>query len=142
MNLKDIHIGQSIRERVLELNISIERICKFMHYNYNESEIEEMYNSKSIDCDLLLRWSKLLEYDFFRLYVEHLILYSPMPKNSSVHTSNFSTKRNLAFRKNIYTKEIKDFIINKIKSGSMTHSEVTATYNIPKTTVCRWIVKS
>lgn len=142
MNLKDIHIGQSIKARVLELNISSERICKFMHYKYEESEIEEMYNSKSIDSDLLLRWSKLLEYDFFRLYVEHLILYSPISRNSLVHTSALSTKKSLVFRKNIYTQEIKDFIINKIKTGSMTQSEVTAKYNIPKTTVCKWIVKS
>ncbi|QIY91632.1 transposase [Chryseobacterium gallinarum] len=140
MNLKNINIGKSIKNRVEELQISNERICRFLHCN--DSEIEKMYDSHSIDCELLLRWSKLLEYDFFRLYVGHLILYSPMPKNTPLQASSMHTNKHLTFRKNIYTQEIKDFIISKVKSGSMTVSQITATYNIPKTTICKWIVKN
>ena len=33
-----------------------------------------MYEVKSLDTEILLRWSKLVEYDFFRLYL-HIIAW-------------------------------------------------------------------
>ncbi|ROH97484.1 transposase [Chryseobacterium daecheongense] len=137
MLYKDIHIGQFIKERVTDKEITMERICNFL--GKDEDFIEKVYTSKSIDTDLLLRWSKLLEYDFFRLYSSHLILYSPpaaVNKNEAQKTEKVPY-----FRKNIYTQEIKDFIINKILSGEMTHSEIIQEYLIPKSTLHRWLQK-
>jgi hypothetical protein len=71
MLYKDIHIGQFIKERVEEMEVPMDRICNFL--NKDVVSVENMYNSKSIDTDLLLRWCKLLEYDFFRIYSSHLI---------------------------------------------------------------------
>lgn len=45
------------------------------------------------------------------------------------------------FRKNIYTKEIIDFILEQIMSEKMTKVEVIAKYRIPKTTLYKWISK-
>ena len=81
MNFKDINIGQMMEILVTESGIEISRICNFM--KSTEEEIEEMYQSKSLDTEVLLKWSKLLGYDFFRVYSRHLILYSPPLKAST-----------------------------------------------------------
>lgn len=74
-NFKDIHIGEMIEEGVMESGVEISRICSFLQSS--EKEIEKMYKAKSLNSDILLRWSKLLEYDFFRIYSQYLILYAP-----------------------------------------------------------------
>ncbi|MET3038094.1 transposase [Chryseobacterium sp. NRRL B-14859] len=137
MLYKEIHIGKFIRERVNESEITMERICKFL--GKDEEAVENMYNNKSIDADLLLRWSKLLEYDFFRLYSSHLILYAPP---AAVNKNQQKSEKIPYFRKNIYTQEIKDFIMKRILSGEMTQSEVIKEYSIPKSTLHRWLQKT
>ncbi|GAB0157163.1 hypothetical protein CHRYSEOSP005_24330 [Chryseobacterium sp. Alg-005] len=139
MNLKDIHIGHLIKVRFEEVEMSLERACKFL--KCHEKDIVKMYGSSSIDTDILLRWSKLLEYDFFRLYSGHLILYSPPAAPEKKNQKKI--KQSLpVFRKNIYTQEIKDFIIGKVKNGHMTVPEAMNAYNIPKTTIYKWMKKS
>ncbi|WP_126653609.1 transposase [Chryseobacterium aureum] len=137
MLYKEIHIGKFIKERVDEIEIATERICKFL--GKDEGTVEMMYDSKSMDTDLLLRWSKLLEYDFFRLYSSHMILYAPP---SAINKNLQKSEKTPYFRKNIYTQEIKDFIMKRILSGEMTQSEVIKEYSIPKSTLHRWLQKS
>lgn len=137
MNFKNINIGNLIFKTVQEKNINISRICKFM--KCNEKTIQEMYNSSDISAENLLRWSKLLEYDFFRLYSQHLILYSPvaaMKNDSSEEKSHLPY-----FRKNIYTKEIINFILEQLETNQMSKKDVIDKYNIPKTTLSKWIKK-
>src|ERR1700750_3253191 len=122
MDFKNIHIGQLIHQRVLESEIDIYRICKFL--NCSEDEINAMYTSKSLDSEVLLRWSKILEYDFFRIYTQHLIWYAPaLVKNQSVVKQESELPK---FRKNIYTKEIIDFILDLIESGEKTRNQIIA----------------
>lgn len=45
------------------------------------------------------------------------------------------------FRKNIYTKEIIYFILEIIQTGEKTKKQVIEDYNIPKTTLYKWIEK-
>ena len=45
------------------------------------------------------------------------------------------------FRKNIYTKEIIDFVLEQINTKEMTKTEVMERYGIPKTTLYKWISK-
>jgi len=134
MNFKVIHIGEMIEKKSVELGISMLRSCNFL--DREEKEISEMYKSPSIDSEILLRWSKLLEYDFFRLYTQHLILYSP-PGNSECTTRSVLPQ----FRKNIYTKEIIDFILEMLETGKKTKAQVVEEYKIPKTTLYKWISK-
>lgn len=137
LNFKNIHIGQIIEKRVTEGGIEISRICNFL--KCSEEELEKMYQAKSLDTEVLLRWCKLLEYDFFRIYSQHLILYAP----PSTKKENPKKKKSSLpkFRKNIYTKEVIDFIIEQIETGEMTKNEVMARYNIPKTTLYKWFSK-
>lgn len=136
MLYKNIHIGKYIKEMVDHKKISIERICNFL--GKDEDFVENVYKSQSVDTDILLRWSKLLEFDFFRLYSSHLILYAPP---SAVNKTEKKSETTPQFRKNIYTQEIKDFILNRIESGEMTQTDVIREYSIPKSTLHRWIQK-
>lgn len=85
------------------------RICNFM--KCTETEINEMYLREDLPTDILLRWSKLLEYDFFRIYSQHLILYAP--PSAAIRESDASKLPR--FRKNIYTQEMIDFILELIE---------------------------
>ncbi|WP_313090270.1 transposase [Chryseobacterium flavum] len=140
MNFKNIHVGSLINKVVAEKEIELHRICNFL--KCTEKEIEEMYAMKSLDADILLKWSKLLEYDFFRLYSQHLILYAPMGRNNYTQKGENSSKLLIPrFRKNIYTIEIVNYILNKIDKGEMTKSEIIKRYHIPKTTLYKWLNK-
>lgn len=139
MEFKNIDIGNLIESRVKELGIESERICRF--FNCSGEKIGEMYRSKSLDTEYLLKWSKLLKYDFFRIYTQVLILYAPP---SSVNGKKEMAKESghlPQFRKNIYTKEIIDFILNAIATGEKTKKQIIAEYRIPKTTLYKWINK-
>lgn len=136
INFKDIHIGSLIQQSVKENNIEPNRICNFL--KCSEEDIEMMYRSKSLDTELLLRWSKLLEYDFFRIYTQHLILFAPstpVKQDKIVHSALPQ------FRKNIYTKEVIDFILELIDTNEKTRSQIIEEYRIPKTTLYKWIEK-
>ncbi|MFP3592759.1 transposase [Chryseobacterium sp. SIMBA_038] len=135
MDFKNIHIGNLIEKRVQETNIDIFRICKFL--GCEQQDIEKMYASTSIDSNILLRWSKLLEYDFFRIYSQHLLFYSSNQKEMKSKETSLPQ-----FRKNIYTKEIIDFILDSLKSGEKTKQQIMEGYRIPKTTLYKWISKS
>lgn len=139
MNFKEIHIGSLIKKLVAESGIEISRICNFL--NCIDTEVEEMYSLNSLNTELLLKWSKLLEYDFFRIYSQHLILYAP-PSAIKKPENQKSTKTLLpSFRKNIYTQEVINFILEKIAKNEMTINEVIERYRIPKSTLYKWISK-
>ncbi len=136
INYNHIHIGSYIKMRCKECEISSLRITNF--FGYSVSEIDKMYQQEAMSTDVLLKWCKLLEYDFFRIYTQHLILYSPPSKENN----NKSGKTLLPkFRKNIYTLEIIEFILGKIENGEVTRAEVIAKYRIPKTTLYKWFQK-
>ena len=127
-----------IKERIAESEMETLRICNF--FNCTEDEVIEMYQQENLPTDILLKWSKLLEYDFFRIYSQHLILYAPPSANEKRSKEN--KKQTIPeFRKNIYTKEVIDFIIEQIDTEKMTKKQIIERYNIPKTTLYKWISK-
>lgn len=125
-----------LEKRVAESGIEISRICSFI--KCTEKEVQEMYSSENLPTNLLLKWCKLLEYDFFRIYSQHLILYSPVSSEKKLKIKRTDLPE---FRKNIYTKEVIDFILDQIHLGEMTRNEVIERYRIPKTTLYKWITK-
>ncbi|MDR6919256.1 MULTISPECIES: transposase [Chryseobacterium] len=135
MNFKNIHIGSLIKSEIVKNEIEYSRISTF--FSKPVVEIEEMFNQEHLSTELLLKWSKLLKYDFFRLYSQHLILFSPQ-RNMGSDIKRINTP---VFRKNIYTKEMILFILERIDSGKMSKPEVVSTYKIPKTTLYKWIRK-
>ncbi|MBB6369118.1 transposase [Chryseobacterium shigense] len=128
-----------VNKRVVECEVEVLRICKF--FNCTEDEVLEMYNSKSLDSEILLKWSKILEYDFFRFYSQNLIFYSPASPGIKKRKKKADSQMPY-FRKNIYTKEVINFILETIEKGEKTKSQVVNEYNIPKTTLYKWIEKS
>ncbi len=138
MDLKNLNIGLLIKECVEKNGIDIQRISRFL--DASEEEINGMYRSASLNTDVLLRWCKLLEYDFFRLYSQHLILYAPQSSTDYIRKIKLPSSLP-AFRKNLYTKEIIEFVLDKIRKGEMTQSGVVAEYKIPKSTLYKWINK-
>ncbi|HCA06936.1 MAG TPA: transposase [Chryseobacterium sp.] len=101
MDFKNIHIGSLIKNQIDKSEISDSRISSF--FNISIDHVKEMYLQQHLSTELLLKWSKLLEYDFFRIYSQHLILFSP-PANTNYKT--VKNKNLPVFRKNVYTTEI------------------------------------
>ena len=134
---KNIHIGQLILRLVTEKEIDDDRIVKFL--KVPSSKIKEMYQSKDLGTEMLLLWSKLLEYDFFRIYSQHLLLYAP-PASLNYKIKETDSKLP-QFRKNVYTTEIINFIVELYHNKEMTQKEIMDQYNIPKTTLYKWIKK-
>ena len=137
MNFKHIHIGSIIAEQVLLQQIAIGRICKF--FGYSEEQIEAMYGQESLDCNDLLKWSKLLKHNLFLYYQNHLILYAP--SGASISRKVFATGDSQTFRKNIYTQEIKDYMIGLVLKKGKEPMWVAEKYHIPKNTIYRWLRK-
>jgi len=137
-NFKDIHIGHVISDLFEEKEIEVDRALKFL--KIDAKELQEIFTSKNIDAELLLRFSKLLEYDFFRIYSQHLVLYAP-PASQNYKTTSTTSKKAPHFKKNVYTKEIITFIVGLIQSNQKTASEVIEEYRIPKTTLYKWLKK-
>ena len=140
MNYKKILVGSLIEKRVKELKINTNRICTF--FKCNKEEVQNIYLSENISVDNLLKWSKLLKYDFFRLYSQHLILYSPPAIVSEDIVCGLIKKTSLPeFRKHLYTREIIDFVLELIESKEKTCQQIIEDYRIPKTTLYKWISK-
>lgn len=138
--MKNIHIGSLIKKRVDELEIDTSRILAFFK-SYTESEIKKQYKSQSIKTDDLLKWSKLLEYDFFRIYTQHIILFAPIGKDPAKKTSSIKSSALPNYRKNVYTKEIIDFVLDLYVNEKKKIQEISNEYNIPKNTIHNWIKK-
>ncbi|AZB26165.1 MULTISPECIES: transposase [Chryseobacterium] len=139
IDFKNIYIGSLIKQRVLETGIETERICKF--FKCTVEQIDQMFLQELMDTDTLLKWCKLLEYDFFRVYSQHLILYAP-PAKVNYSTSIKKKESQLPqFRKNIYTKEVIDFILESLEYKEKTKEQIINDYKIPKTTLYNWIKK-
>lgn len=134
-NFKDIHIGSIISALFKEQNIEIQRAERFL--NIKEAAMHQVFASKNIDTELLLRFSKLLEYDFFRIYSQHLVLYAP-PASQNYKAASSKVPQ---FKKNVYTKEIIEFIIGLIHTKQKTTAQVIEEYRIPRTTLYKWLKK-
>lgn len=139
IDYKNIHIGSLVNRLIEKREIEIDRICKFM--KCTDDELAIILSRKFLDSELILKFSILLEYDFFRIYSHHLILYSP-PSNMNYKYTSSDKKTSLPqFKKNLYTKEIIAFILELINSGKKTRQQVIEEYKIPKTTLYKWITK-
>ncbi|MBM3404376.1 MAG: transposase [Bacteroidetes bacterium] len=138
---RKIDIGRLVLTRMEERNISLERMAERM--GVGEPDLQRILANGDISCSILLRICKILEYDFFRIYSNHLILYAPpnmqiksFGKNN--HEISAAASKLPVFRKNTYTPEIIMHILEKIRSGEMTPMEIIHKYHIPKTTIYKW----
>lgn len=139
-NFKHINIGSLLQLRLEELDISIARAALFLEID--EDEVINTFGCETIPTDMLLKWSKLLQYDFFRIYTQHLILYAPQDPKAAKRKKEDSQKSSLpVFKKNIYTNEVINYLIQLVESGKKSYKEIQDEYNIPATTILRWANK-
>lgn len=138
MNYKKIDIGKHI-EKVAELRgVSLLRACKF--FKCNKGDILDMYTKHSLDCELLLKWSKLLDYNFFMFYHTHLQFYKPSAVSANLKGVQLTENdKSYVFRKNLYSVDVVNWLMNKLDNGELTPKEIMLKYNIPRTTLYRWI---
>lgn len=134
-NYQDIKIGNLIEKEVNEKNIDISRICDNLKCTVDE--INDLFNAESIETDKLLKLSKVLEYDFFRLYSQHLLLYAPASKSKNHNKESKLPK----FRKNIYSDDVVQYMLKQIESGEKSKNQIISEYKIPKTTLYKWLKK-
>ncbi|WP_223558966.1 transposase [Chryseobacterium lathyri] len=137
-DFKNIHIGSLIKHLIEGREIETDRVCKFI--KCTDEELAVILSREFLGSDLILRFSILLEYDFFRIYSQYLILYAPPSKLSST-ISDKKVSLPQFKKKSLYTKEIIDFILELISSGKKTKRQVIEEYKIPKTTLYKWISK-
>ena len=62
MNIKDIHIGKIIKEKLEEKSISIAKFA--CGINRDRTTVYNIFKQKSIDIELLIKISEILDYDF------------------------------------------------------------------------------
>lgn len=137
MDYKNIHIGTHIKRIADIKDLSISRACSFLKCSHKD--IKDMYTQKSLDCELLLQWCKLLDYNFFMLYHSHLQLYKPSASITKLDVNvNKDLRENYMFRKNLYMPEIIDWLLGKLERKELTIKEIIETYKIPRTTIYRW----
>lgn len=81
----------------------------------------------------------MLEYNFFRIYSQYLILYSPQ---SNINYNSVSEKSSLSYStKHIYVIEVIEFILEQLANGNKTKKQIMSEYRIPRTTIYRWLNK-
>ena len=137
MDYKNIHIGSHIRSVSVHRGMTLSRASSY--FGCGAQSILDVYSSGSIDSALLLRWCKLLDYNFFMFYHSHLQLYSPSSSLARLESvKGESSLEGYSFRKNLYSPDIINWLMIKIDSGELSISEVMSRYKIPKTTIYRW----
>lgn len=65
-----MHIGKLIKQRMDEQGKTVVWLARQL--SYSRTNIYKIYDKASIDTDVLLRISSILEYDFFSLYSDSL----------------------------------------------------------------------
>lgn len=117
--------------------MDIQQICGQLECT--ESEWQSILSQKSLNTEMVMSLSLLLEYDFFRIYSQHLILYSPQTNNNY---NNVRQKSSLSYStKNIYMIEVIEFILEQLANGNKTKKQIMSEYRIPRTTIHRWLNK-
>lgn len=140
--MKDIHIGQAIQQIVLHKGITQDKI-EAGFPNANKVDIQKMYDSPSLESDVLLKWCKLCSYNFFMIYNTHLQIYAPAAAVAKlqIQEDQNTTITQLHFNKCVYSNEVKEFILELVAKKQLSIAEIIEQYHIPKTTIYKWIKK-
>ncbi len=65
-----MHIGKLIKQKVEERHKTVVWLAREL--SCHRSNVYKIYEKSSIDTDVLLRLSRILDYDFFSLYTEEV----------------------------------------------------------------------
>ena len=139
-----IHIGELIKKKLeesgMDKTVFAHRIKKSYPTTLN------IFKKRSIKTDDLLKISKVLKYDFFRVYSAEIQLTCPKATNNvrqSAMSKGEATDTTLPrFKKNLYSNEFIDNLVKEINEGKLSRYEAMKKYELPKTTLYRWCRKS
>lgn len=79
-----IHIGSQIKKRVLEKDIKLKDLM--MSFRCSNQKIIRMFNSSFLKTDLLMKWSLILDYDFFNFYTQEFLLRKEFDKKLAINS--------------------------------------------------------
>lgn len=65
-----LHIGEIIRQKMLEQHVSVVYLAR--HLSCSRNNVYKLLSKYSLDTEVLMKISKLLNYDFFYLYSEEI----------------------------------------------------------------------
>ncbi|TAL59871.1 MAG: XRE family transcriptional regulator [Bacteroidetes bacterium] len=68
----EIHIGEKIRQQAKELRMGPTELAQLI--NTSRSNIYWLYKRKHIDGEMLVKLSRVLKFNFFRLYRDEAVL--------------------------------------------------------------------
>ena len=139
-----IHIGELIKKKLeesgMDKTVFANRIKKSYPTTLN------IFKKKSIKTEDLLKISKVLKYDFFRVYSAEIQLTCPKATNNvriGASAKEAGTDSTLPrFKKNLYSAEFIENLVKDINDGKMTRYEAMKKYELPKTTLYRWCRKN
>jgi predicted transcriptional regulator len=133
-NFKKIHIGYVLKSLVHERNIEEDEILKY--FKITKESLDEIYNTKNVKLYELLEWSKFLRFDLFRLFSMHLMLHHGISITKSMKADG---NAGISIRKNVYTQEIKVYVVNQIRNEELSVPDAIRKYSIPKSTLYKWL---
>ena len=133
-NFKKIHIGYVLKSIVYERKLEEEDVLKY--FKITKETLDEIYNTRNVKLDELLKWSKFLRFDLFRLFSMHLMLHHGISITKSMKADG---NAGISIRKNVYTQEIKVFVVNQIRNEEISVTDAIKKYSIPKTTLYNWL---
>ncbi len=65
-NIRDIHIGKIIKQKFITSNLTYNEFAEQLHCD--RSNIYRLFKRKSVDCEMLVRISQILCYNFLLEY--------------------------------------------------------------------------
>lgn len=133
-NFKKIHIGYVLKSIVYERKLEEEDVLKY--FKITKETLDEIYNTHNVTLDELLKWSKFLRFDLFRIFSMHLMLHHGI---SITKSKKKDGNAGISIRKNVYTQEIKVFVVSQIRNEEISVPDAIKKYSIPKTTLYKWL---
>lgn len=90
--MRQIHIGNEISKRILDLHLSKTEFAKKI--GYRQQNINRILDKPSIDTDMLQKISEVLNFDFFRLFTDNGDINVVASGDSSIAALNSDIKTN------------------------------------------------
>lgn len=109
-NLKEIHLGKLVKQKAEELNYPLPKLAQY--FECTEEDILGFYEQKHLPTDVLLKFCTCLSYNFFRVLSAHVTLFVKIGDRNKFNQPAVTPQ----LKKNVYTKEIKDFILSILRS--------------------------
>lgn len=91
----NIPIGKLVQEEVFKMNISLQELSE--RVNIHKKTLLLIFNSKTMDINILYRWCCVLKIDFFTIYSKYLLEIDDSIEMETMRINSFncSLKNNL-----------------------------------------------